>query len=255
MTQRSAVFCIAFFIIVGAIGAVQFLKTNQKLGKPGVKIGSEPILDSADRVVSPRSIALPHTILGGTSQTMPITSQELQYLPKDTTYGRRLYLQSDGFKAILSAVLMGTDRTSIHKPEFCLPGQGWSVISQQETSINIDSPMQYRLPVMKWFIGRKAKDQSGQIVDVRGVYVFWFVSEHQITPHHSGRMTSIAKHLIATGELERWAYVACFSPCSPGQEDATFARIQQLVAAAVPEFQLTTGGAESSSGSPQDIKH
>jgi hypothetical protein len=39
--------------------------------------------------------------------------------------------------------------------------------------------------------------------------------------------------------LQRWAYVACISPCAPGQEDATFARMKKFIAAAVPEFQLT----------------
>jgi hypothetical protein len=44
---------------------------------------------------------------------------------------------------------------------------------------------------------------------------------------------------LRTGVLQRWAYVTCFSVCQPGQEEATFNRMKEFLAAAVPEFQLT----------------
>jgi hypothetical protein len=52
-------------------------------------------------------------------------------------------------------------------------------------------------------------------------------------------MWQMAKHLLRTGELQRWAYVSVFAVCAPGQEDAAFERIKRFIAAAVPEFQLT----------------
>jgi hypothetical protein len=39
--------------------------------------------------------------------------------------------------------------------------------------------------------------------------------------------------------LQRWAYISYFSPCLPGQEGPTFERVKKLIAASVPEFQLT----------------
>jgi hypothetical protein len=41
--------------------------------------------------------------------------------------------------------------------------------------------------------------------------------------------------------LQRWAYVACFAVCDPGQEDATFERVRKWIAEAVPQFQLAAG--------------
>ena len=46
----------------------------------------------------------------------------------------------------------------------------------------------------------------------------------------------------STGVLQRWAYVSYFSVCEPGQEDATFARMEKLIAASVPAFQLPPAG-------------
>ena len=49
---------------------------------------------------------------------------------------------------------------------------------------------------------------------------------------------------LRTGTLQRWAYVACFAQCLPGEEDKAFARVKELVAEAVPQFQpLATAGA------------
>jgi hypothetical protein len=55
-------------------------------------------------------------------------------------------------------------------------------------------------------------------------------------------MKQFALHLLRTGVLQRWAYVSYFSACEPGQEDATFARMEKLIAASVPEFQLPPPG-------------
>jgi hypothetical protein len=55
-------------------------------------------------------------------------------------------------------------------------------------------------------------------------------------------MKRLALNLLRTGVLQRWAYVSYFSVCEPGQEDATFARMEKLIAASVPAFQLPPAG-------------
>jgi len=52
-------------------------------------------------------------------------------------------------------------------------------------------------------------------------------------------MWRMARDLVAKGVLQRWAYISCFSICQPGQEEARFEHMKKLIAASVPEFQLT----------------
>ena len=54
-------------------------------------------------------------------------------------------------------------------------------------------------------------------------------------------MWSIAKDLLTTGVMQRWAYVICFTVCPLGQEDAAYDRLKDFIAASVPEFQLAHG--------------
>jgi hypothetical protein len=81
----------------------------------------------------------------------------------------------------------------------------------------------------------------------RGVYVYWYVADNMISAGTSGfqRMWWMARERLRTGVLQRWAYVTYFSACPPGQEEATFERMKKLIAATVPEFQLTPRAADA----------
>jgi hypothetical protein len=237
-------FLLALAIMLGGAGVLFFLKAHKKLGNPGVKTGPVPLFNENGKPISTQSVLLPERVEGFRSRLLPISLNDLRYLPADTTYGRRAYETQDGFKLTANVVLMGGDRTSIHKPEYCLPGQGWSIEKRELIHIMVSRPTHYQLPAMKWTVRQLFQNPKGETLDVRGVYVFWFVSDTEITPFHSGRVWSIAKHLLSKGELERWAYVSFFSACSPGQEQSTFGRLEQLIKASVPEFQLTTGASE-----------
>ena len=70
---------------------------------------------------------------------------------------------------------------------------------------------------------------------------YWFVAEDRLTAQHGQRMLDMGLEMIRTGVLQRWAYISCYSFCLPGQEEQTYKRIKELISAAVPHYQLTTG--------------
>jgi hypothetical protein len=170
-------------------------------------------------------------------------------LPADTSFGRRRYLGSDGQSWIdLSVVLMGADRTSLHKPQFCLEGMGLHIDESATVpdTIHIERPDPYDLPVVR-IVATGRILQDGHSQTFRGIYVYWYVADEALSASVSGasRMWSLAAHLIRTGVLQRWAYVSCFAVCAPGQEESTYQQMKRFIAAAAPEFQLTPrpGGA------------
>ena len=98
------------------------------------------------------------------------------------------------------------------------------------------------MPIAEWKVGRTVQLTDGQNVKISGVYVFWFVADGEETPNHVQMMKRMALHLLRTGVMQRWAYVSYFSLCEPGQEDATFVRMEKVIAASVPEFQPPPAG-------------
>jgi hypothetical protein len=102
----------------------------------------------------------------------------------------------------------------------------------------MDRPYPYDLPVTK-FIATKEVTIDGQPVVARGIYVLWFVADHdEYTARHWQRMWWMARDLLSTGVLQRWASIGYFAYCAPGQEDATFERMKKFIVASAPEFQL-----------------
>jgi hypothetical protein len=246
MNKGSLKILTSVLLLVGtAAGILSGWKTIQKLGLPGVKVVAEQVFDEKGSLAGTNSAFLPERVLDFVSKPVGITRLELDWLPKDTTYGRRYYKAPDGFEMLASIVLMGTDRTSIHKPQYCLPGQGWNINSSESgiTSVRIDRPHPYDLPVMKLMTTAYSDKLDGEKSRVRGIYVYWFVADGEITADHLQRMWWMARDLVFTGTLQRWAYVGCFTTCSPGREEAAFERMKEFIAGIVPEFQLASGPA------------
>ncbi|MEY2409292.1 MAG: hypothetical protein QOF48_1962 [Verrucomicrobiota bacterium] len=224
-------------------GALTRIRSAQKLGEPGVRVVAQNIYREDGALVDTNSVPLPENLLDCHSRVIPLTTNELNWLPPDTIYGRRLYMGADGFGMQLSVVLMGRDRTSIHKPEYCLPGQGAKIVTTTSLTIPVLEPHPYALPVTRFTISQEVEGKRQQR---QGFYVYWFVADGHITADHNERMLLMTKDLLTKSTLQRWAYISCFSYFPPGQEEATYARMSQLIAAAVPQFQLAAGSSAAS---------
>jgi hypothetical protein len=234
--QKLTMVAVAWLLMAAGAGVLLRSKAIERLGEPGLK--SNPLAGTLRR-----EIFLPERVLDYGSTNPAPTAAEVKMLPEDTSFGQRLYRAPDGFEVFVRVVLMGTDRTSIHKPEFCLGAQDYHIVKRETTAVLMERPHRYALPTRKFTISKTGQLPSGEVVRVGGVYVFWFVADKRLTASHLARVGWITWELLRHGVLPRWAYVTCFSTCPPGQEEATFERVKQFIAAAVPEFQLTAGPA------------
>lgn len=234
---------IGFTVLLGLAAAFLLrVRSGYELGKPGLKLVDVPIYNEMTNVVSDTSAYLPERIGEYVSARVePVTTFEQGVLPPDTVYGRRIYTADDGFQALISIVVMGTDRTSIHKPQYCLTGQGQQIVGSELIKIPIGGRVPYDLEVMKLTTKAQRHVGGGKTIPVSGVFMYWFVADGQLTARHGDRMWRMGKELVKTGLLQRWAYVAYFSTCAPGQEAALTERLKSFVGRSVPEFQLTTG--------------
>jgi hypothetical protein len=229
--QKWLILFVALVLIAGTAGALKWFRANQKLGQPGII--AEKIPGSVMMKIN-----LPERALDYTSTNIPEPQVVLGYLPTDTSYAERIYFAPDSSWIQATIVLMGADRSSIHNADYCLGGQGFTGRDKSVAMIPVNSPQPYSLPVARWNVSGVFPEPGGQRAELHGVYVFWFVTDGAETPGHFEFIKQAALHLLHTGVLQRWAYVSYFALCAPGQEDATFARMEKLIAASVPEFQL-----------------
>lgn len=233
------VLLIITLVLVGGTAAVLAqARLHQKLGLPGVK--TRPLAGGGNL-----EVLLPADVHGYKSEERKQADIVVKALPSDTSFGQMLYTADDGFQSLANVVLMGTSRSSIHKPQVCLTAQGWSIndSSSHEDAIHVDEPVPYDLPVMRLNATREFQ-KDGKAIEAAGVYVYWFVDKDRYTASRATWNLWMAHDIIFKGELDRWAYVAFFSVCAPGQEDATFEQMKKLIAASVPDFQLVPRAAK-----------
>ena len=235
--KRRKVILSAIVLAMIAGTAVMLATVPQKLGRPGIKATEIP-------GTARMQIDLPEHVLDFSSTNHVFDANSLEMLPADTSTAERVYFKPGIIPIISSVVMMGTDRTSIHKAEYCLQGQGLHIDEATNDTVHINFPQPYELPVIK-IVASGSQSVNGTNITKKCVYVYWYVADGALSGDRSGmeRMWLTSKQLIFTGVLQRWAYVRFYSFCDPEQEDAVYKQIKQMIAASVPEFQLTVGHA------------
>jgi len=221
------------------------VRAYERLGEPGVKIG--PLTDGGVKSGIKSEILMPDELPDYKSEIMTNNEAALTKLPADTSYRVRIYQAKDKFYTEITTVLMGTDRTSIHSPQICLPGQGWAIQDAQTSVVNIPmtKPFAYELPVNKLVSTKTVQKPDGTSQNVSSVYLYWYVDGNQYTASAWKRKALLSpRDMLTKGIMDRWAYITCFTPCQPGQEEATFERMKKVIADIVPEFQLVPRAAK-----------
>ena len=235
MNRKRILFVVTLLLIAGTPRALMWLGSNKRLGRPGIKAESLPNTDVL-------KIELPENVLDFTSTNLPEDQVVLNYLPKDTSFARRVYFRPDGSPIDANIILMGSDRSSIHKADYCLAGSGFTTERKDTARLQIAGPVPYELSVAKWTVNRIV-EQGGAKRRDHALYVFWFAADGVSTPSYNKYKLTLMWNVLRTGTLQRWAYISYAIPCEPGQEDAAFERASKLIAASVPQFQLPPAGA------------
>jgi len=225
-------------LILGAGALLEYLKRNQRLGQPGVRLVETPMFDEAGEKARDRSVDLPAVVPGYTSEALPMARLVLDWLPPDTDYGHRAYKSEDGFWIQSGAVLMGGDRTSIHQPQYCLTGQGYRIAEETKETIRVGGDAGFDLPVRRIVARGTFRGPDGKAVELTRLLVYWFVTKGSLTADHEQRMWEQALRQLRTGELQRWAYITCFAPCEPGREDEVYERMKSFIQSFSPGFMI-----------------
>lgn len=168
-------------------------------------------------------------------QEAEISAVERELLPEDTGYARRNYVSLDdrSRQVFVSVVLSGQDRTSIHRPELCLVGQGWSIVGQNSGNFEAGSSL---IPATWLSLRREVVGLGGQRREVPALFAYWFVGRDRVVATTGERLWHTALNRLRL-KPDRWAYVVVQSVVLPGEtQDATRARMQQVVGGLAPRL-------------------
>jgi hypothetical protein len=136
----------------------------------------------------------------------------VRLLPKDTEGSRRFFKDTNGSELYCSIVLAGREVTSIHRPELCLPGQGWRIENEYTQAIPVPAAAGGTLNVMRMNATRSVPLRDGRTEQMRSVFAYWFVGKDRVTPYHWQRIFWTAKDRVMHNTNHRWAYILIHMP-------------------------------------------
>lgn len=198
---------------------------------------------------SPAGVAMKLPIWVGNwlGEDAAVSQRELDILAEDTQFARKIYTSPTGDKMFVSIVLSGDDMAnSIHRPERCLPAQGWSLRDSSSRVISLGASAS--LPATCLTGARVVEAGDQQHITIRNLTYYWFVGSNQVTRSHLKRTLFDIRDRIFRGYNERWAYITVAATVTEGiarqnrNETQTAALIEQFIRDLAPKLERPGGG-------------
>jgi hypothetical protein len=167
-------------------------------------------------------------------------------LAKDTQFARKIYRSPDGDQIFVSIVLSGDDMaSSIHRPERCLPAQGYNLRSSAKEAIPVGNSQSLDTTLLKSV--RLVVDDAGNERLMTNLNYYWFIGYNHLTPSHLQRTLWDMRDRLLFGYDQRWAYVTVTGNVTeglarPNRSEADTAKvIEGFTAELVHKLQTPTG--------------
>ena len=197
---------------------------------------------------SPAGIAmtLPNVVGAWIGDDAAVTQKELDTLAKDTQFSRKIYTGPEGDQILVSIVLSGDDMAnSIHRPERCLPAQGWQMRSSSSRIIQI--PGGRSLGVTQLQNERTVQTRDKRQLTVTNLDYYWFIGYKDMTASHLTRTEIDLRDRIMYGYSQRWAYVTIAANVTKGiwrperTEEQTSEMLDGFIQQLAPRLQRPDG--------------
>ena len=165
-----------------------------------------------------------------------VTESERAVLPPDTGYSRKDYVAvaDPARRVFLSIVLSGRDRSSIHRPELCVVGQGWTIKAVNEHDFFPPGHASGSVPATVLHVQREVQTPQGPVV-VPQLIAYWFVGGDTVEATYWRRLARDAWNRVMHARADRWAYVLMQTDARDG-DAAALGRMQAVLNQTLPVF-------------------
>ena len=138
-------------------------------------------------------------------ENVKISDREIEVLGKDTEFSRKVYTNGRGDQIQVSIVLSGQDmNTSIHRPERCLPAQGWTISDKRTVPVAV--PGFGVVPATRLHNLRNVS-QDEKSLTIYNLSYYWFAGHTDVTGSHLDRTLIDIRDRVVHGYNQRWAYI------------------------------------------------
>jgi EpsI family protein len=150
-------------------------------------------------------LSLPQSVGDWQGTDQPVSQGEREILGPDTQFSRKSYTNAVGDEIYASVVISGPDmNTSIHRPERCLPAQGWTIADSSTATLPTAGGS---MKATRLHNIRAMRADNGEQVTINSINYYWFVGHSDVTASHFERTWIDIRDRLLNGRNQQWAYV------------------------------------------------
>ncbi len=217
----------ALLLPLAALGVCAATDISFHVSEPGVKL------------------ALPLTVADYQGREFDMTAQEKNLLDEGVKLARSVYASSTGRQIMATVILSGFVKRSLHRPEVCLPNQGWTVTDRTPIPLRLEDGREITMMMMRIF--RDTEPQPGVRIRTRALNFYWYVGSDGVTcPDHYEHILLSYFDSTFRNIQHRWAMASIYVPLPEqrvGQEDpfielGALEDARGFIAKLAPQFML-----------------
>ena len=194
-----------------ALGICACTDISFHVAAPGVKLRQD---DS-------RLPYLPLSVGDYQGREFDMTADEKNLLDEGVRLARDVYASSTGRQIMATVILSGFEKRSLHRPEVCLPNQGWTVTDRTQIPLRMEDGREISIMMMRIF--RDAEPQPGVKVRTRAINFYWYIgSDGTSCADHYEHVFLSYYDAVFRNIQHRWSMASIYVPLPEqrlGQED------------------------------------
>lgn len=175
-----------------------------------------------------------------------MTAQEKDLLDEGVRLTRAVYGSAAGRQIMATVILSGFEKRSLHRPEVCLPNQGWTIVDRTQVPLRLQDGSEITVMMMRLF--RDSEPQPGVRIRTRALNFYWYIgSDGTWCPDHYEHVFLSYFDAVFRNIQHRWAMASFYVPVSErpvGAEDPlaelnAMEDARQFIAKLAPKFMRT----------------
>jgi exosortase len=166
-------------------------------------------------------LELPLSVADYQGREFDMTAQEKNLLDEGVKLARTVYASASGRQIMATVILSGFVKRSLHRPEVCLPNQGWTVTDRTPIPLRLEDGSEITVMMMRIF--RDVESQPGVRIRTRALNFYWYIGSNGVTcPDHYEHILLSYFDSTFRNIQHRWAMASIYVPLPEqrvGQED------------------------------------
>lgn len=187
-------------------------------------------------------LELPLNVGSYQAKELGMSAAERDVLDEGVELVRNAYTAPMARGVLATVIVGGPGKRTLHRPEVCLPGQGWIIGSSDVVTLNVGEGREVDATLLRLF--RDGEGKNGEKVRLRGLNVYWYVGSDGTTrPDYYGHIAKGYQDAILKNLNHRWSMVSVFVAVSEGplgqddplQEVGTLEEMKSFLNVLIPD--------------------